>query len=88
LAEAIPLYETNLASKRRVLGDDHPDTINGCDNLGYAYHAAGRAADAVPLLEEVLRWRDRVLGSDDPQTAMSRAKLTQVRDHSAQPPAR
>jgi hypothetical protein len=38
-AEAIPLFERTLADCERVLGPDHPDTLQSRDNL-----AAARAA--------------------------------------------
>ena len=42
-AEAIPLFERTLADLERVLGPDHPATLNSRNNLADAYRAAGRA---------------------------------------------
>jgi hypothetical protein len=40
------LYEQTLADRERVLGPDHPDTLNSRDNLATAYQAAGRTEEA------------------------------------------
>ena len=45
-AEAITLHEQNLADRERVLGADHPYTLNSRNNLAIAYRAAGRTAEA------------------------------------------
>ncbi|HJY55040.1 MAG TPA: tetratricopeptide repeat protein, partial [Streptosporangiaceae bacterium] len=42
----LALETARAAELERVLGPDHPDTINARNNLAAAYQAAGRAADA------------------------------------------
>ena len=42
-AEAIPLLEQTLAALERVLGPDHPHTLNSRNNLAAAYRAADQA---------------------------------------------
>jgi len=46
-AEAITMYEQNLAARERVLGADHPDTLATRDNLAAAQQAAGRTAEEI-----------------------------------------
>ena len=41
-AQAIVIGEPLLAARERVLGPDHPDTLNSRNNLANAYRAAGR----------------------------------------------
>jgi hypothetical protein len=65
---AIPLFEQALADRRRVLGDDHPDTLTSVNNLAGAYESAGDLGRAIPLYEQALTDRRRVLGDDHPNT--------------------
>jgi hypothetical protein len=37
------LHEQTLATRERVLGPDHPDTLNSRNNLANAYRAADRS---------------------------------------------
>ena len=52
---------------RRVLGEDHPDTLAARGNLAYAYQAAGDLGRAIPLYEQTLADYVRVLGTDHPE---------------------
>ena len=71
---AIPLYESTLADRERVLGADHPDTLTSRNNLARAYHSAG-GWPSDPAVRETLAERERVLGRrpprhpDQPQTS-------------------
>ena len=78
LEEAIKLYQLNLAERERLLGPDHPGTLNSRGNLAAAYLATGRAAEAIPLLEQTLAGRQRVLGRDHPDTQTSRKNLAKA----------
>ena len=64
-----------LADRARVLGPDHPDTLESRDNLAGAYEAAGDLGRAIPLFEQTLADRARVLGPDHPDTLESRNNL-------------
>ncbi|WP_146763045.1 tetratricopeptide repeat protein, partial [Micromonospora noduli] len=67
-ATAITQFEQVLADRRRVLGDDHPNTLTSVNNLASAYHSVGRVEEATTLFEQVLAERRRVLGDDHPST--------------------
>ena len=60
-----------LAIRRRVLGEDHPDTAASYNNLACNLKAQGKYAEAEPLLPQALAIRRRVLGEDHPDTAAS-----------------
>ncbi|MFF4128357.1 tetratricopeptide repeat protein [Microbispora rosea] len=75
LTRAIPLLEQTLTDGERVLGGDHPDTLNSRNTLASAYQAAGDLRRAIPLHEETLTDRERVLGGDHPDTLSSRNNL-------------
>jgi tetratricopeptide (TPR) repeat protein len=73
--QVIVAGELLVADSVRVLGADHPDTLQSRNNLGEAYRVAGRAAEAIPLHQQNLAVRERVLGADDPETLTSRNNL-------------
>jgi len=64
-----------MEKSRRVLGDDHPDTITSMVNLAVVYFNQGRFDDAVALEVVVLEKRRRVLGDDHPDTIVSMEDL-------------
>lgn len=79
LDEAIDVYETTLASNRRVLGDDHPQTLTSANNLATAYANAGRLDEAIDLYEATLTICRRVLDDDHPTTTLVRDNLESAR---------
>ncbi|MFJ9528708.1 tetratricopeptide repeat protein, partial [Streptomyces cyaneofuscatus] len=74
-ARAIPLYEANLAQCEQVLGDTHPDTLAGRNNLAGAYESAGDLERAIPLYEATLAQYEQVLGDTHLDTLTSRNNL-------------
>jgi RNA polymerase sigma factor (sigma-70 family) len=73
--QAIAVGEPLTGDLERLLGPDHPDTLNSRNSLAAAYLAAGRVAEAIPLFEQTLAARQRTLGPDDPETLTSRNNL-------------
>ena len=72
---AIAVGEPLARDLDRLLGPDHPDTLNSRNSLAAAYLAAGRVAEAIPLFEQTLAMRQRTLGLDDPETLTSQNNL-------------
>ena len=66
--EAESLYLKTLETQKRVLGDDHPDTLRSMNNLALLYGRQGRDDEAEPLHLETLETKKRVLGDDHPST--------------------
>ncbi|MFI6396432.1 tetratricopeptide repeat protein, partial [Nonomuraea sp. NPDC050540] len=66
LDRAIPLYKAALTAFERVLGTDHPDTLNCRSNLAGAYQTVGDLDRAIPLYKAALTAFERVLGTDHP----------------------
>ena len=87
-AQAIAVGEPLAADLERMLGPDHPDTLNSRNSLAAAYQAAGRAAEAIPLFEQTLAARERLLGPDHPDTLTSRNNLAAAYQERAGPPRR
>ncbi|GEM_PF-761815 len=73
--QAIAVGEPLTADLERLLGPDHPDTLNARNSLAAAYLAAGRVAEAIPLFEHTLAIWERMLGPDDPDTLTARNNL-------------
>jgi hypothetical protein len=74
-AQAVTVGEPLTADLDRLLGPDHPDTLNARNSLAAAYQAAGRPADAIPLFEQTLVVRERLLGPEHPDTLTTQNNL-------------
>jgi tetratricopeptide (TPR) repeat protein len=68
---ACKLHEQALAGRRRVLGDDHPDTLSSMNNLAVDRRILGDLQGARDLHEQALAALSRVLGDDHPDTLSS-----------------
>src|SRR5207253_7335069 len=53
-AKAEPLLVKALEVRRRVLGEEHPDTLNSMHSLAMLYLYQGQLAKAEPLFREAL----------------------------------
>ena len=73
--QARALDEDTLTRRRRVLGDDHPDTLASASNLAADLRALGEHEQARALDEDTLARRRRVLGDDHPDTLTSASNL-------------
>ena len=71
LTEAQQYFREALEGGRRVLGDDHPDTLIWISNMGTLLMSMGKYTDAEPYNREALEGRRRVLGDDHPNTLSS-----------------
>ena len=75
MPHAIAIGEPLIVDLERLLGPDHPDTLNARNSLAAAYQAEGRTAEAIPLVEQTLAGRERLLGLDHPDTLSTRNTL-------------
>lgn len=74
-AEALPLQEKALATRRKVLGDDHIDTLTSINNMGVLLQWWGKLSEAEPYLRECLERKRRVLGDDHRETIAAIANM-------------
>ena len=51
---ALPLYEVALEIRKSELGDRHPSTAQGMNNLALLYYSMGQYDQALPLSEGAL----------------------------------
>ncbi len=70
--EHLPLA---LDIRRRLLGEEHSDTLTSMNSLANLYLAQGRYADAEPRYLKTLEIRKRVLGEEHSDTLASMANL-------------
>jgi hypothetical protein len=69
----VQLDEDTLARRRRVLGEDHPDTLASAFHLAADLAELGEYQAAKELNEDILDRRRRVLGDRHPDTMGSAA---------------
>ncbi len=67
------LGEDTLARRRRVLGEDHPDTLAAAFQLVGALMGRGEHHAARELNDDIIARRRRILGDEHPETMMAGA---------------
>jgi serine/threonine protein kinase len=73
--KAIELHQQARRTREKLLGPDHPDTLQSMNNLAGGYHAAGKLDLALPLYEETLQLQKARLGADHPGTLLTMNNL-------------
>jgi serine/threonine protein kinase len=80
--EAIGVYEKSVAElkaaldiQERILGADHPDTLNTMNSLSAIFIRLGRYAEAESLLLKTIPIKKDVLGAKHPSTIISMQNL-------------
>ncbi|OSS52724.1 hypothetical protein B5807_02787 [Epicoccum nigrum] len=69
------LFVQVIETTKRVLGDEHPDTLLSIGNLASTYSNQGRWSEAEKLNVQVMETTKRVLGDEHPDTLSSMANL-------------
>jgi len=64
-----------VETMQRVLGEEHPDTLNSMANLASTYRNQGRWKEAEELGVQVMETSKRVLGEEHPDTLTSMGNL-------------
>lgn len=77
-SRALPLLEQTLRDSERVLGPDHPDTLDSRNNLAGAYESAGDLTRAKQQAEAALATATRVLSAGHPLTSTIRRTLESI----------
>ncbi len=60
-----------LDIRRRILGDEHPSTLDSLNNMGGLLQQQGHLAEAETYFREALESRRRILGNEHPDTLIS-----------------
>ena len=83
--QAIPLYESALATLERIHGGDQPELAECLQELGDAYEAALRLSDALRIHTRLLRLGERILGKANPNIVAMLFKLAQLNEMLGRP---
>jgi len=73
--DAVPLEEQALAIRRRVLGEDDPDTLTSLNDLGAVLEQQGKWPEAEKYYREALEKREKLLGPENKSTLTSLGNL-------------
>ena len=68
---ALPLQERALETRRRVLGEEHPQTLASINQMGVLLDSQGKLEEAERYYREALEKYRRVLGEEHPETLTS-----------------
>ncbi|KAI0605404.1 TPR-12 multi-domain protein [Pyrenophora tritici-repentis] len=74
--EAEELQVQVMETRKRVLGDEHPNTLTSMGNLAATYRNQGRWKEAEELQVQVLQTSKRVLTDEHPDTLTSMHNLS------------
>ncbi|MEU9927297.1 tetratricopeptide repeat protein [Streptomyces anulatus] len=77
--QAVELHRQTLTGYERVLGPDHPHTLNSRNGLANTLNGLGEYQQAVELHRRNLTGYEHVLGPDHPHTLNSRSNLAIAR---------
>lgn len=72
---ARPLFERAFELRQRLLGDDHPATLDSANNIAVGLYMLGEHEPARQLHEDTLTRCRRGLGDDHPATLRSATNL-------------
>jgi hypothetical protein len=64
--------------RKRILGEEHPDTLISITHLASIYTNQGRWNEAEVLEEQVMEVRKRILGEEHPDTLISITHLASI----------
>ncbi|KAL5373074.1 hypothetical protein DPSP01_012980 [Paraphaeosphaeria sporulosa] len=75
ITDAETLAVKSMKARKKVLGQEHEDTLRSIAMVGSAYKLGGRWDDAEKLFVQVMETRKRVLGEEHPDTLTSMDNL-------------
>ena len=64
-----------METTKRVMGEEHPETLICMYNLAHTWKSLGRVTEASQLMEKCLELRTQKLGPDHPFTIASQEAL-------------
>jgi tetratricopeptide (TPR) repeat protein len=73
--DAATLATKSMKARKKVLGQEHQDTLSSKAMVGSAYRLGGRWDDAEKLFVQVMETSKKKLGADHPDTLASMANL-------------
>ncbi|KAI9700241.1 MAG: hypothetical protein M1836_002255 [Candelina mexicana] len=76
--EAEELTVQVMETNKKVLGEEHPDTLTSMINLAWMYFNQGRCKEAEELIIQVIKTNKKMLGEEHPDTLTSMANLARI----------
>jgi hypothetical protein len=76
-----------METRKRVLGDEHPDTLTSMSNLAYTLWSQSSYNEAVALIELCFQSREQVLGRQHTDTQSSLETLDGWQAHLCEGPS-
>ncbi|MBV9037636.1 MAG: tetratricopeptide repeat protein, partial [Acidobacteriaceae bacterium] len=76
--EAQRQLERSLELRKRLLGEEHHDTLSTMDDLAIVFHQQGKFVQAEPIFKQVLEVRRRILGEQHPDTLRSMNNVAEI----------
>ncbi|KAF1952875.1 hypothetical protein CC80DRAFT_495015 [Byssothecium circinans] len=73
--EAEDMLVRVMETRKRILGNEHPDTLTAMGNLAFMFKSQSRNKEAILLIEACFQLRKRVLGHHHPHTESSLESL-------------
>ena len=64
-----------MEARKRVLGQEHPDTLTSMANLAHTLHSIGRMDDAITMMTDAVTYLTSKLGVHHPDTIQSQLTL-------------
>ena len=83
-AQAEPLFTRTIELRRRVLGEENPNTLLSMANLASLYRNQSRYTEAEQLYARVFEVRRRVLGPEHLETMASALGQIRLRNNAMQ----
>jgi Flp pilus assembly protein TadD len=65
-------------TKEKVLGEEHPSTLDSMNNLALVLDSQGKHAEADEMHRQALQLKEKVLGQEHPSTLDSMNNLASV----------
>jgi hypothetical protein len=79
LAEGYVIEKYVLNKRRRILGEEHPDTITAMNNLAITLGDQGQLDEAIALSEVAVQRMKRIHGNEHSHTRIAWSNLARVR---------
>lgn len=77
-AQALDAFRQSVEIRVRLLGEEHPDSLQGKSGMARLLRQLGKLDEARFLEEDVVDVRDRLQGAEHPDTLAARACLAQT----------
>jgi tetratricopeptide (TPR) repeat protein len=75
ITDVVTMATKSMKARKKVLGQEHEDTLSSIAMMGSAYRLGGRWEDAKKLEVQVMETSKKKLGADHPDTLTSMANL-------------